>query len=72
VQIAAALDNAERDLGAELTRLTALRRINPAVSAKELETIQAELDALRAALPRSLLRLDAVRFVCSTDFLSLR
>jgi len=72
VEIAAAVDAAERELGAEHERLVALARVNPAVSSAEIEALAAELAALRAALPRALLRLDAVRFVCSADFLSLR
>jgi ATP-dependent helicase HepA len=71
-EIAAALSAAERELGTEHARLSALRRVNPAISAHELEAINAELAALCQALPRSLLRLDAVRLVCSPDFLSLR
>jgi ATP-dependent helicase HepA len=71
-EITAALARAERELGAEQARLTALRRVNPSISAQEIEAVGAELAALRAALPRSLLRLDALRFVCSLDYLALR
>jgi len=71
-EIARAIDAAQRDLGAEHERLTALAKINPAVGAAEIEAVAAELDGLRQSLPRALLRLDAVRFVCSADFLSLR
>jgi len=71
-QIAAALALAERELGAEHERLGALRRVNPGVSAQEIDAIAAELAALRATLPRSMLRLDAVRLVVSPDFLALR
>jgi ATP-dependent helicase HepA len=70
--LANAVDAAERELGAELARLHALRAINPAVSDVEIATIESERSALTNALPRSLLRLDAVRFVCSADFLRLR
>jgi ATP-dependent helicase HepA len=70
--IAAAAQLAESELGAELARLTGLRRINPAVSVVEIAALEAERDALRQALPRSLLRLDAVRLVCSADFVRLR
>jgi ATP-dependent helicase HepA len=70
--ITAALATAERELMAEHARLSALRRINPAVSVRELEALDAELAGLRAALPQSPLRLDAVRFVCSADFVALR
>jgi ATP-dependent helicase HepA len=70
--LANAVDAAERELGAELARLHALRAINPAVSDVEIASIESERSALINALPRSLLRLDAVRFVCSADFLRLR
>jgi ATP-dependent helicase HepA len=72
IEIAGAVDAAERELGAEHERLVALARVNPGVSAAEIDALAAELAALRAALPRALLRLDAVRFVCSADFLALR
>ena len=71
-EIQAAVAAAERELGAEQARLTALHRINPAVSAREIEALDAELMELRVVLPRSLLRLDAVRLVASPDFLALR
>jgi ATP-dependent helicase HepA len=71
-EIATAVTAAERELGAERARLTALQRVNPAISASEIEAIDAELTALLATLPRSMLRLDAVRLVVSPDFLSLR
>ena len=71
-EIAAALAAAEHELGGEHARLAALRLVNPAVSAAELDAIETELAALRLALPRSLLRLDSLRFVCSADFLGLR
>ena len=72
VEIAAALAAAEHELGGEHARLAALRLVNPGVSAAELDAIDSELAALRLALPRSLLRLDSLRFVCSADFLGLR
>ena len=71
-EIASAIAAAERELGAEQARLTALQRVNPAISAQEIEAVGAELTVLRAALPRSMLRLDAVRLVVSPDFLALR
>ena len=71
-EIASAVAAAERELGGEHARLSALRQVNPAIAAYELEAINAELAALRQALPRALLRLDAVRLVCSPDFLGLR
>jgi ATP-dependent helicase HepA len=71
-EIAAAIAAAELELGAEHTRLRALGRVNPAVRSEEIDAIATELAALRSALPRALLRLDAVRFACSADFLGLR
>ncbi|HJW05281.1 MAG TPA: helicase-related protein, partial [Rhodanobacter sp.] len=59
-------------LDAELSRLRALRAVNPSVSEAEIAAVAAERSALLAALPQSRLRLDAVRFVVSADFLALR
>ncbi|MGH8158332.1 MAG: RNA polymerase-associated protein RapA [Rhodanobacter sp.] len=59
-------------LDAELSRLLALRAVNPSVSEAEITTVAGERAALLAALPQSRLRLDAVRFVVSADFLALR
>lgn len=72
IEIAAALAEAERRLGDEHARLSALARVNPAVRPEEVAAVAAELDALREALPKAAARLDAVRLVCSADFLSLR
>ncbi len=71
-EIAQALAAAQRELGAEAARLTALRRVNPAVREEEIAAVEEELAALADALPQSRPRLDAVRFVCSADFLGLR
>ena len=68
-QIKLAITEVDRELGAEHARLSALRRVNPSVDARELDSIDAERSALCAALPRSLLRLDALRFVCSAGFI---
>jgi ATP-dependent helicase HepA len=70
--IATAMTEAGAALDAELSRLQALRAVNPSISATEIATVTAERDALLAALPKSRLRLDAVRFVVSADFLALR
>ena len=70
--IAAALAAAAQELGDELARLSALRHVNRAIAVQELDAIEGELAALRNALPRALLRLDAVRFVCSPDFVGMR
>ncbi len=66
-EIGNALAAIEQDLGAQRTRLTALAAVNPAVHPAEIEAVNAELDALRAALAAAAPRLDALRFVCSTD-----
>ncbi|WP_431636236.1 RNA polymerase-associated protein RapA [Dyella sp. KULCS107] len=70
--VAEATALATETLDAELARLHALRAVNPSISAAEIATVQAERDALLEALPKSRLRLDAVRFVVSADFLALR
>jgi ATP-dependent helicase HepA len=67
-----AMAEASAALDAELSRLQALRAVNPSISAAEIATVAAERDALLTALPQSRLRLDAVRFVVSADFLALR
>ncbi len=71
IEIGAALKSIERELGDEHARLVALARVNPAVRAEEIEAIDAELEALRTAIPQAAPRLDAVRFICSADFLNL-
>jgi ATP-dependent helicase HepA len=70
--IAEALAQVADTLDTELTRLLALRAVNPSISEAEIAATTAERDALLAALPQSRLRLDAVRFVVSADFLALR
>ncbi|HEV2539583.1 MAG TPA: RNA polymerase-associated protein RapA [Frateuria sp.] len=67
-----ALAQATATLDAELSRLRALREVNPSINPAEIATLEAERQALLAALPQSRLRLDAVRFVASPDFLALR
>ena len=67
-----AVAEAGATLDAELARLQALRAVNPSISAAEITAVAAEREALLAALPQSRLRLDAVRFVVSADFLALR
>jgi ATP-dependent helicase HepA len=59
-------------LSAEITRLEALARVNPAVRADELDALRDERERLLAALPTARPRLDALRLVASPDFLSLR
>ncbi|KRE88402.1 helicase SNF2 [Frateuria sp. Soil773] len=70
--IAEAVAQATDTLDAELSRLLALRGVNPSISENEIAAVGAERRALLDALPQSRLRLDAVRFVVSADFLALR
>ncbi|MGC1547579.1 MAG: RNA polymerase-associated protein RapA, partial [Rhodanobacter sp.] len=70
--IAAAVEEATDTLDAELSRLLALRAVNPSISEAEILAVTDERSALLNALPQSRLRLDAVRFVVSADFLALR
>ncbi len=67
-----ALTLAKATLDAELSRLLALRAVNPAISDAEIAATNAEREAILAAIPTTRLRLDAVRFVVSADFLVLR
>ncbi|MDE2306855.1 MAG: RNA polymerase-associated protein RapA [Xanthomonadaceae bacterium] len=67
-----ALTLATETLDGELSRLLALRAVNPSISETEIAAISDERSELLAALPQSRLRLDAVRFVVSADFLALR
>lgn len=70
--IAEAAEDAKTRLDAELTRLESLARVNPAVSATEVQALHAERDAVLAALTGARPRLDAVRLITSPDFLLLR
>jgi ATP-dependent helicase HepA len=70
--VAEALAQATAELDAELSRLRALREVNRSINPAEIAALEAERQALLAALPQSRLRLDAVRFVASPDFLALR
>lgn len=72
VEIERALGEAGRELDAESARLEALARVNPAVRKEEIRAIADELASLRMHLPQARPRLDAVRLVCSPDFLSMR
>lgn len=71
-EIDTALADARRALDGDIARLEALRAVNPAVRAEEIDELRTERDGVVDALPRARPRLDAVRFVCSQDFLSLR
>jgi ATP-dependent helicase HepA len=70
--IAGALATAQRLLDAEILRLRALAKINPAVRPEEITALENEREQLFAALPGARPRLDALRLVVSPDFLSLR
>ncbi len=72
ISIDAALATATETLDGELSRLLALRAVNPSISDTEITALTDERNAMQAALPESRLRLDAVRFVVSADFLALR
>ena len=67
-----AVSLATHTLDAELSRLLALRAVNPSISEAEIAAVSDERTQLLAALPGSRLRLDSVRFLVSGDFLSLR
>jgi ATP-dependent helicase HepA len=70
--IADAINEARDALDAEVARLHALRAVNPSISEGEIAGVEHERSALLGALPQARLRLDAVRFVVSADFLALR
>lgn len=70
--IAAATNETRETLDAELARLHALRAVNPSIGEGEIAGVEHERSALLSALPQARLRLDAVRFVVSADFLTLR
>lgn len=63
---------ADATLGAEIVRLEALARVNPAVRPEEIERLREERAQLLALLPQARPRLDCLRLVASPDFLSLR
>jgi ATP-dependent helicase HepA len=69
--IAKAVARMESEVGGELRRLEALRRVNPGVREADIAALERRLEALREALPRSRVRLDAVRLAVSPDFLKL-
>lgn len=71
-RIDAAIAAATQSFDAELSRLRALARVNPSVRPSEIGALEAERDAVLAALPTARPRLDSLRLVASTDFLQLR
>jgi len=70
--VAAAVEAARSELDGEFSRLSSLRAVNPSISEAELQAVATERDALLATLPAARMRLDAVRFVVSGDFLALK
>lgn len=70
--IDAALETMRADLTHEIDRLVALAQVNPNVSEDEIEAAREEQSVLENDLGQSRLRLDALRFIASRDFLSLR
>jgi ATP-dependent helicase HepA len=68
----AATARARAALDAEIARLEALARVNPAVRPEEVQALREEREQLLAVLPQARPRLDALRLVTSPDFLSLR
>jgi ATP-dependent helicase HepA len=68
----AALAAADHLLGAEILRIEALARVNPAVRPEEIQVLRDERAQLLALLPNARPRLDSLRLVTSADFLSLR
>ena len=70
--IGAAREAATAWSSAELERLHALRRVNPAVRQDEIDRLAEEAAALQRTLPQARPRLDAIRLVASPDFLALR
>ena len=71
-RIDAAIAAATASFDAELARLRALARVNPAVRPAEIAALEAEREAVLAALPTARPRLDSLRLVASPDFLQLR
>ena len=71
-QIDEAVARADATLSAEIQRLRALAHVNPAVRPTEIAALEAEREAVLAALPTARPRLDSLRLVASTDFLQLR
>ncbi|MFC4728170.1 RNA polymerase-associated protein RapA [Coralloluteibacterium thermophilus] len=69
-RIETAAADAGARLDAEIERLQALARVNPAVRPEEVQALERERDDLLAALPTARPRLDALRLVVSTDFLT--
>lgn len=67
-----ALKHMNSVLKGEIERLRALAQVNPNVRSEEIEAALGERELLAHDLDASRIRLDAVRFVASRDFLNLR
>ncbi len=67
-----AVQHATLELGQELERLRALKRLNASVREAEITTLVHRLDGLTAALPSARLRLDALRLAVNPAFFKLR
>ena len=61
--LAKAISDMDESESKGILRLKELAKINPAVSLKEIQTLEAQKDKLAEALSRATLRLDAVRFI---------
>ena len=70
--IQVAISHADRKLTDEIERLQTLAKVNPAVRPEEIERLQHERQQLLDALPGARARLESLRLVASSDFLSLR
>ncbi|KFN49244.1 RNA polymerase-associated protein RapA [Arenimonas composti] len=71
-RIDTALAAARTALDAGVARLRALARVNPGVRTEEIAALEAEREAVLAAIPTARPRLDALRLVASPDFLQFR
>ncbi len=68
----AALEAARGALASEIERLRALARVNPNVRPEEIAAAEREWAALAELIPQARVRLEALRFCASADFLALR
>jgi len=71
-RIARAVQQARVTLDAQIERLQALARHNPAIDPAQITQLAATREQLAAALAQARPRLDALRLVGSPDFVSLR
>ncbi len=63
VTVDAARERMERELGEEIDRLRQLQKVNPNVRDEEIHALESRRDALRDALDKAHVRLDAVRVI---------